>query len=64
MVFLAVAVLIVAHGVILYYASSHVALPFAVISGVLLLVVVKHLGVLGSVFALFRCRAARTRLKK
>jgi len=57
-VLLGVAVLVAAHGVILYYAASHTALPFALASGVLLLVVVKHLGLFGPVFALVRRRSA------
>jgi membrane protein YdbS with pleckstrin-like domain len=47
-------VLIAGHGIILYYVSSHTALSVAVVSGVLVLVVVKHLGLLGQLSALFR----------
>jgi membrane protein YdbS with pleckstrin-like domain len=52
-------ILIAGHAVILYYFSSHVALSAAVVSGVIILVVIKHLGLLGPVYALFRRRARR-----
>ena len=54
-----VIVLIAAHGVILYYFSSHLALSAAVVSGAIILAVIKHLGLLGLVYALFRRRARR-----
>ena len=52
-------ILIAAHGVILYYFSSHMALSAAVVSGVIILVVIKHLGLLAPAYALFRRRARR-----
>ena len=53
----ALAVLLIAgHGVILYYASSHLALSAGLVSGVILLIVIKHLGLLGPAYALFRRR--------
>ena len=51
--------LIAGHGIILYYFSSHMPLSAAVVSGVIILVVIKHLGLLGPVYALFRRRARR-----
>ena len=39
-----VVVLIVGHGIIPYYVSSHLALSGAVIAGLIVLVVIKHLG--------------------
>ena len=54
-----VIILIAGHGIILYYFASHVTLSAAVVSGAIVLVVIKHLGVLGSVYALFRQRARR-----
>jgi hypothetical protein len=48
------AVLIAGHGVILYYVSSHLALSAAMIAAVIGLVVVKHLGLLGSLYAAAR----------
>ena len=49
------AVLIVAaHGSVLYYASSHMALSAGIIAASVVLIAIKHLGLLGSVFALFR----------
>ena len=50
----AVAILIAVHGVILYYVSSHLTLSLTVIAGVTVLVVVKHLGLLGSLHAMLR----------
>jgi hypothetical protein len=49
-------ILIAGHGIILYYFGSHMALS-AVVSGAIVLVVIKHLGVLGPVYALLRRRA-------
>jgi membrane protein YdbS with pleckstrin-like domain len=49
-------VLLVGHGVILYYASSHVMLSAAVLSGAIILLVIKHVGLLGPLYALFRRR--------
>ena len=47
-------ILIASHGVILYYVSSHLALSATVIAGVVVLVVVKHLGLLGPLYATLR----------
>jgi hypothetical protein len=56
----AVVVLIAGH-VILPYALSHTALSATVVSGVIILIVVKHLGLLamllGPVYARFRRRS-------
>lgn len=49
-------VLLAGHGVILYYVSSHVMLSAAVLSGAVILLVVKHVGLLGPLYALFRRR--------
>ena len=46
--------LLAGHGFILYYASSHMVLSAGVVIGIVLLVVIKHLGLLGPAFALFR----------
>jgi hypothetical protein len=46
--------LIAAHATILRYVLAHAALSAAVVSGVIILVVIKHLGLLGSLVALFR----------
>lgn len=45
------------HSVVLYYVMSHTALSAAVIPGVIVLIVLKHLGWLGPVYALFRRRS-------
>lgn len=50
-------VLTAGHGIALHYLLSHAALSAAVASGVMILVVVKHLGLLGSLYALFRRRS-------
>ena len=54
MLLAAAMILIAGHGVILYYFSSHLALSSAVISGVIVFVVVKHLGLLGPLYAIVR----------
>jgi hypothetical protein len=46
--------LIAAHTTILHYVLHYTALSAAVVSGVIIVVVIKHLGLLGSLFALFR----------
>jgi hypothetical protein len=50
----AIPVLIAVHGVILYYFSSHMTLSVAVIVSVIAMVVIKHLGLLGPLYALFQ----------
>jgi hypothetical protein len=50
-------VLIAGHGVVLYAISLHAALPAAVVSGLIILVVFKHLGLLGPLYALLRRRS-------
>jgi membrane protein YdbS with pleckstrin-like domain len=52
-------VLISSHGVILYYVSSHPAVSAAIVSSVIVLVVLKHLGFLGGLYGLFRRRSRR-----
>ena len=47
---------LVGHSVVLYYFLSHTALSAAVVSGVIVLIVIKHLGLLGSLYSLFRRR--------
>jgi hypothetical protein len=47
-------VLIAGHATILHYVLPHAALSAAVVAGVIILVVIKHLGLFGSLFALFR----------
>jgi hypothetical protein len=54
---MAAAVLIASHGFILYYVSSYMALSAAAISGLIILLVIKHLGLLGPLYALFRWRS-------
>ena len=50
--------LVAGHSVVLYYVRSHMALSSAMVSGVIGLVVVKHLGLLRPVYARFRRRSA------
>jgi hypothetical protein len=49
-------VLIAGHGLILYSASKHVQLSAGLAAGVVLLIGIKHLGLLGPAFALVRRR--------
>jgi hypothetical protein len=49
-------VLLAGHGAILYYVSSYVVLSVAVLSSAILLLVITHVGLLGSLYALFRRR--------
>jgi hypothetical protein len=46
-----------AHSAALYYVLSHTRVSVAVVSGVIILVVSKHLGLLGPLYALFRRRS-------
>jgi hypothetical protein len=48
--------LIAAHG-FLYRALSNVALPVVLVSGVIILIAMKHLGLLGLLYARFRRRS-------
>ena len=48
--------LIAGHGIILYYVSSYTTLSAAAVSGAITLVVIKHLGLLSPLYALFRRR--------
>jgi ubiquinone/menaquinone biosynthesis C-methylase UbiE len=54
MALLGVVALIAGHGIILYYVSSHTALSVAIVLAVIVLVVVKHLGLLSILHALFQ----------
>jgi hypothetical protein len=45
--------LLAGHGVILYYVSSHVALSAAALAGAVILLVMKHVGLFGQLYALF-----------
>lgn len=54
----AVVVLILGH-VLLPYLLSHTALSVAVASGVTILVLIQHLGLLGPLYALLRRRSRR-----
>jgi hypothetical protein len=51
-------ILIAAHGLAFYFLQ-HLALSTTVVSGVIILVVIKHLGLLGSSVAFFRRRFRR-----
>lgn len=51
-----VVVLLAGHSVILYYGLSHLIPSAAVLSAAILLLVIKHLGLLGPVYAWFRRR--------
>jgi hypothetical protein len=49
-------VLVVGHGLILSYVSSHLVLSTTVLSGAVLLLLVKHVGVFGLIHARIRRR--------
>jgi hypothetical protein len=49
-------VLLAAHGVILSCVSSHVALSAAALSGAVILLLMKHVGLLGQLYARIRRR--------
>jgi hypothetical protein len=56
---IAAAVIIAGHGFILYYVSSHMALSATAISGLIILLVIKHLGLLGPLYAVFKRHSRR-----
>ena len=53
-------VLLTAHAVLVCYASTHLALSTAVITGLVILVVIKHVGLLGTLHGLMRRRSRRS----
>ena len=53
----AAAVLIASHALILRFASQHKGLSSAMVAGVMLLVVMTHLGLLSRLYARFRRRS-------
>ena len=59
MVPLGVVALILGHGAVLYYVSSHLALSGAVISGLIALIVIRHLRWLAPLYSFFRRRFGR-----
>jgi hypothetical protein len=48
--------LIAGHGTVLYFASSHIVLPAALLTGAIVVLVVRHLGLLRPLFERFRRR--------
>jgi membrane protein YdbS with pleckstrin-like domain len=52
-------VLIAGHGVILYYVSSHIAVSAAIAFGVIVLLMLTHLGVLSGLYRVLRRRPRR-----
>jgi hypothetical protein len=55
---LSIAVVLVAgHGILLYYFSSHPVMSAAVVSGVIVVLVIKHVALLGSLYGLLRRRS-------
>lgn len=54
-----VIVLVTGHVVALYYGLSLAALSAAMVTGVIVLIVIKHLGLLGPLYDLFRRRPRR-----
>jgi hypothetical protein len=52
-------VLIAGHGIILHYVSAHMKLSTAALSFAVILLVMKHLGLPGQVYVLFRPHRSR-----
>jgi len=50
-------VLVAMHGIVLHYVFAHAALPAAVVAGVIIVVVAKHLGLIGALSATLRRRS-------
>ena len=50
----AVVAIIAVHGIVLQYVASHLRLSTAAIAGVVIVVMVKHLGLLGPLYAWLR----------
>jgi hypothetical protein len=57
MLSVAVVVLIAGHGLILSYLLSYTGLSIAAVAGVIVLVVIKHLGLPGPLYEMFRRRS-------
>ena len=55
-ILLVAAAILIGHGIVLYYISSNTSLSVGVLASVIILVVIKHLGLLAPLFALFRRR--------
>jgi len=55
----ALVLLLTGHAVVLYFFSSHAALPASIVAAVFVLIVIKHLGLLGAVYGLLRRHARR-----
>lgn len=51
------AVLIVSHALILRYALQHKSLSATILTGIVILVVMTHLGLLSRLYAIFRRRS-------
>jgi len=59
MLAIVVIALIAGHGAILTYASSFAGLSMGAAAGLIILIVIKHLGVLAPIYALLRQRFRR-----
>ena len=57
MILFGAVVLVAGHGAFLYYVRVHMGLSVGALAGVILLVLVKHLGLLAPAFARFRRRS-------
>jgi hypothetical protein len=56
----AAVVLVAGHGVILYYGSSQLELSATIVSSVAILVIAKHLGLIGLLRRLMRTRVSQS----
>jgi len=52
-------IVLVTHSVVLYYVVAHSSLSAVVVSGVIALIAIKHVGLLGPLYELFRRRPRR-----
>jgi membrane protein YdbS with pleckstrin-like domain len=55
----ALVLLLTGHAVVLYFSSSHAALPASIVVFVIVLIAIKHLGLLGATYGLLRRRVRR-----
>lgn len=54
MVLAGASALIAVHGLVLSYVSSHMAASVTVLAGLIVIIVVKHLGLFGRLYAVLR----------
>jgi len=55
----AIGLLVAAHLFVVYKVSAHLTIPAGLLAGVAVVLLVKHLGLFGSIYALYRSRFRR-----